>query len=73
MATKGERSEPRAEDTTYRRPEACDPKGVRPRQLRERKSPSMRKASWAVFFQRHLYFLRYPFSKKRLDGTSGRA
>ena len=30
MATKGERSEPRAEDTTYRRPEACDLKGGRP-------------------------------------------
>ena len=30
MATKGERSEPRAEDTTYHRPEACDPKGGRP-------------------------------------------
>lgn len=32
-----------------------------------------RKFSWAVFFQKHLCFLRYPFSKKRLDGTSGRA
>lgn len=29
MATKGERSEPRAEDTTYRRPEARNaPQGV---------------------------------------------
>ena len=26
-----------------------------------------RKFSCAVFFQKHLCFLRYPFSKKRLD------
>ena len=32
-----------------------------------------RKFTRAVSFKKRLCFLRYPFSKKRLDGTSGRA
>ena len=64
MATKGERSEPRAEDTTYRRPEACDPKGGQAVTAKGKKIAEYAESKLGCVFPETFMFSQIPFFQK---------